>query len=263
MKIISSLILAIALTAAFLTGYFFPKKIANSPVNTLHSSPMGSRVFNANSALPDFSVYNDVKQKKADFFAYMLPRIQKANQLISKERKWLKDLLSQDNQFEQSQVNQLLALSDKYKVKVLNPNDMVAELLVRIDSIPASLVLAQAANESAWGTSRFAKQGNNLFGQWCYVKGCGMIPKSRGNNQHHEVASFDNIQQSINSYMRNLNSQSSYKDLRVLRKKMRDSSQSLSGLALAHGLLKYSTRREAYVEEIQAMIRQNKLSQYD
>ena len=263
MKIISASILAGALSSAFLVGYFFPKNMNTNKGTVSQISSQPSRSFNVNSALPDFSTYKDVKLKKADFFAYMLPRVNKANQQVLEERQWIESLLSQGSEFKQAQMNQLLALAEKYKVKVLNPNDIIHELFMRVDTIPASLVLAQAANESAWGTSRFAKQGNNLFGQWCYVKGCGMIPKSRGNNEHHEVASFKDIQQSINSYMRNLNSQASYEDLRALRKEMRQSKQTISGTNLAHGLLKYSTRREAYIEEIQAMIRQNNLAQHD
>ena len=263
MKIINASILAGALSIAFLVGYFFPKEmnLNQGPVSQLSSQPV--KTFNENSALPDFSTYKDVKLKKVDFFAYMLPRIKKANQQVLEERQWIKSLLSQGSEFKQAQMNQLLALAEKYKVKVLNPNDIISELFIRVDTIPASLVLAQAANESAWGTSRFAKQGNNLFGQWCYVKGCGIIPKGRDNNEHHEVASFKDIQQSINSYMRNLNSQASYKDLRALRKEMRENTQTISGTELARGLLKYSTRREAYVEEIQVMIRQNNLAQHD
>jgi len=263
MKIISTSILAGALISAFLAGYFFPKKATTEKTVAGQFNSQLARSFNADSELPNFSTYQDVKLKKADFFAYLLPRVKKANQTILQERLWVESLLSQGNEFNQTQMHMLLTLSEKYKVKALNPKTMISELLSRVDTIPASLVLAQAANESAWGTSRFARQGNNLFGQWCYVKGCGIIPKSRDNNQRHEVASFKNIQQSINSYMHNLNSQISYTNLRKLRKDMRQNKQTVSGILLAHGLLKYSTRREAYVEEIQAMIRQNKLAQYD
>ncbi len=263
MKIISTSILAGSLIFAFLLGYFFPTKTNHEKAAAIHLNSQPSRVFNDNSELPNFSTYKDIKLKKSDFFAYMLPRVKKANQIILQERLWVENLLSQGHDFNKTKMQKLLTLSEKYKVKTLNPNKMISELLSRVDSIPASLVLAQAANESAWGTSRFAKQGNNLFGQWCYVKGCGIIPKDRDNSQRHEVASFENIQQSITSYMHNLNSQISYGDLRELRKDMRQNTQTISGIKLANGLLKYSTRRMAYVEEIQTMIRQNNLAQYD
>ena len=260
MKFLSMFVLAGALVSAFLIGYFFPHHDVN-PATTAETTAAQPRFTSA--TLPDFSTYTDVKLKKSDFFSFMLPRVKQANQLILQERDWIKNLQRQSNEFEQTQMNQLLQLAEKYKVKFQQPNEIIQELLIRIDTLPASLVLAQAANESAWATSRFAVQGNNLFGQWCYVKGCGLIPRGRGADQHHEVARFKNIQQSIDSYMRNLNTQAAYTDLRGLRQDMREDNSTVSGLQLAKGLLKYSTRREAYVEEIQAMIRQNRLGQYD
>ncbi len=260
MKFLSIFVLAGALVSAFLGGYFFPHH--NVTADIAVEKKVAQTQF-TNSTLPDFSTYTDVKLKKLDFFSFMLPRVKQANQLILQERDWIKSLQHKSDTFEQEQMDRLLALAKKYKVKFQQPNEIIEELLIRIDTVPASLVLAQAANESAWATSRFAVQGNNLFGQWCYVKGCGLIPRSRGADQHHEVARFKNIQQSIDSYMRNLNSQAAYTDLRDLRQDMREDNSTVSGLTLAKGLLKYSTRREAYVEEIQAMIRQNRLAQYD
>ena len=212
------------------------------------------------SETPDFSVYTDVKQKKLDFFLFLLPKVKIANEAILKERRWLAQL--PDSITKKNQAT-LVVLAKKYKVKAVGFNDIIEQLLIRVDTIPASLVLAQAANESAWATSRFARQGNNLFGQWCYVKNCGLIPKQRGKGENHEVAQFKSVQQSIESYMRNLNSQYSYEDLRTLRQQLRISKNVVSGYQLAQGLLKYSTRREAYVKEIQAMIKHNGLSQYD
>ena len=268
MKIIALTSLLLALILAFLSGYLFETFKVNGGNATaamvtlqktepLPSSPTVTATF---SEKPDFSTYTDVKQKKLDFFLFLLPKVQVANEGILQERRWLTALntpMADENQAA------LQALAKKYKVKASEPAEIIAQLLVRVDTIPASLVLAQAANESAWATSRFAVQGNNLFGQWCYVKGCGLVPKRRGKDQHHEVAQFKTVQQSIESYMRNLNSQFSYDDLRTLRQQLRVSKQVVSGHLLAQGLLKYSTRREAYVEEIQAMIRQNGLSQYD
>ena len=129
--------------------------------------------------------------------------------------------------------------------------------------MPPSLALAQSANESAWGTSRFAKQGNNFYGQWCYREGCGIVPKQRNHSAKHEVAKFKNVQLSTNAYIHNINSHNAYSNLRTLRATQRKAGKVISGQALAVGLQKYSERGSEYVKEIQAMIRFNKLGQYD
>ena len=139
----------------------------------------------------------------------------------------------------------------------------VAELLLRVDQVPASLALAQAAMESAWGTSRFAVQGNNLFGQWCYQKGCGLVPLRRNAGSTHEVAKFDSVSDAIKSYLKNINTHRAYADLRNDRASLRSAGKPITGHQLAEGLIDYSELREAYVHEIQAVIRINKLSQYD
>jgi Bax protein len=129
----------------------------------------------------------------------------------------------------------------------------------RVDTIPPSLVLAQAANESAWGSSRFAREGNNLFGEWTYKPGTGIIPAGRPAGATYEVRKFSSIYESIRSYMSNLNRNGAYRKLREIREILRDSNQPVTGMSLAQGLAKYSQRGNAYIVEIQAMIRQNKL----
>jgi len=249
------------LIISFIAGYFFPSSFTHNQAGSMipHKA---SQFFQSGAGLPDFSTYTDVKQKKADFFMFLLPLVQSSNGKIKQERSFILGVQHDLDRLSQVDKIELQHLMHKYKVKNsegdLNTK-VINELLKRVNIIPASLVLAQAANESAWGTSRFATKGNNLFGQWCYVKGCGLVPQKRGNNENHEVAKFDSVQASVESYMLNLNSQFSYEDLRTLRSDM----EMISGHELAEGLLKYSTRREAYVHEIQAMIRQNSLSQYD
>jgi Bax protein len=129
--------------------------------------------------------------------------------------------------------------------------------------IPPSLVLAQAANESAWGTSRFARRGNNLFGQWCFSQGCGLVPRGRVEGASHEVASFSSPYRSVRSYIQNLNRHPTYQLLRDIRLKARNRDDIASGPSLAAGLLGYSERGEDYVEEIRNMIRHNNLDYYD
>lgn len=242
-------LLFVLILSAFVAGYWFPAK------------PSTQYNF-AIKTMPDFSQYNDVQKKKQDFFGFLLPRVKASNENILNERNWLLSL-DLKNLTDQQQ-DKLNELAEKYEVDDYeNLEQLMATLKRRIDILPPSMVLAQAANESAWGTSRFARKGNNLFGQWCYVKGCGLIPKKRDNDGRHEVAKFDDVQASIESYMRNLNSQFSYKELRIQRSIMRNNNKNISGYELAEGLIKYSTRREEYIKEIQAMIKQNNLDQYD
>lgn len=137
------------------------------------------------------------------------------------------------------------------------------ELLKRINTVPSSLALAQSANESAWGTSRFAQEGNNYFGQWCFQPGCGLVPKSRTAGKTHEVEKFSSAADSVKAYIDNLNRNSAYEKLRSLRAQRAEKNGSFSGTELAPGLLKYSERGKEYVLEIQSMIRINKLEQYD
>jgi Bax protein len=137
------------------------------------------------------------------------------------------------------------------------------QLLVNVDVLPPSLVLSQAANESAWGTSRFAKLGNNYFGQWCFEHGCGLVPKKRDSDKAHEVAAFNSPKESLESYMQNLNSHPAYQPLRNIRAQLRREKQAVTGMALAAGLTSYSERGQEYIAELRAMIKFNKLSKYD
>ena len=124
------------------------------------------------------------------------------------------------------------------------------------------MVLAQAANESAWGTSRFSLVANNLFGQWTFIPGQGIIPKDRPEGETYEVRKFSTVYDSVRSYLLNLNTHQAYQQLRQLRTASRVNGQNPKGLKLAEGLLRYSTRGEDYVKELQAMIRFNQLSRF-
>jgi len=145
----------------------------------------------------------------------------------------------------------------------LSSAELIKELLIRVDTVPPSLALAQAAVESGWGTSRFAVQANNLFGQWCYEKGCGLVPSQRNSGANHEVAKFKNVSDAVYSYTRNINTHRAYKDLRMSRAALRADDETVTGHILAEGLLRYSERGEDYVHELQAVIRINKLAPYD
>lgn len=218
--------------------------------------------------LPDFSVYTDVKEKKQAFFGFLKPIIDSENQRVLAIREEVKDFYEQQlaaKPFSYSQQKRLEKLAFRYDVEGLGSDDpeFFKLLLKRVDTVPASLALAQAANESAWGTSRFARKANNLYGQWCFKAGCGLVPKQRSSGKVHEVASFTSPRASVRSYIHNINTSHAYADLRAMREKQRQAQAKLNGHQLAAGLLKYSQRGEAYIDELRAMIRVNKLSQYD
>ncbi|MBQ45269.1 MAG: hypothetical protein CMK37_06360 [Porticoccaceae bacterium] len=219
----------------------------------------------ASNPIPDFTVYDNVKHKKLAFFEYMLPLVKEQNSLIKDQRERLLELRHLSvSEFSRAQEDLVTKLIKEYRVKSdqLSKED-INQLLLRVDEVPASLALAQAALESAWGTSRFAVQANNLFGQWCYTKGCGLVPLRRDAGNSHEVEKFRTVSDAISSYLRNINSHRAYAGLRQDRAQLRATGDAVTGYKLAEGLIDYSELREAYVKEIQAVIRINKLAQYD
>jgi len=215
--------------------------------------------------LPDFSRYTQVQEKKSAFFGYILPLVKHSNRLVIDDRKQLEALANNVGDLSFFQQRELDGLAEDYFVDRENRSDLqvVEQLLLRVDPVPASLALAQAAIESAWGTSRFAVQGNNLFGQWCYKKGCGLVPLQRNSGSHHEVAKFATVSESVESYIRNINTHRAYTDLRATRASLRSEESSASGYQLAENLLEYSELREKYVHEVQAVIHINNLARYD
>ena len=220
--------------------------------------------------VPDFKAFTDVKEKKAAFFNFMYPAVIAENSRITKERKFLESLvmkLDNDTDVSSKELERATELSTLYKETLTDSGitaDWVNAMLVKVDYIPAPLVLSQGANESAWGTSRFAREANNYFGQWCYTKGCGVVPSKRNEGAAHEVAKFESSQGAVHAYFMNVNRNNAYAELRIIRAKLHSSPEALTpeqeANALANGLIRYSERGEAYVEEIQAMIRHN--SQY-
>ena len=218
--------------------------------------------------VPDFSQYRRVVDKKQAFFEFLKPQIAHQNQLIMMQRSAIliiEDRLRSalDNGTElkisQDQLNQLHTICREYAVKCdeITPK-VFSELLLKVDIIPYELVLVQAANESAWGTSRFAKEGYNFFGLWCFRKGCGFVPRHRNAGSEHEVARFTNLQAGVKAYLNNLNRHNAYSELRNIRAALRNTHQPVTAEALIEGLLSYSERGQAYIDELQAMVRINR-----
>ena len=202
--------------------------------------------------IPNFAAITDIKARKQAFFDYLSPFISAENTKLQELRRYIR---KQNMQSPSAQIKQLAM---QYRLKSTDPH-IKQSLLSKVDSLPPSLVLSQAAIESAWGTSRFAVKGNNLFGQWCFSQGCGLVPSQRGHGQHHEVKRFQSPAESIASYMQNLNSHPSYVVLRDNRFTQRKSGEAVNGCFLAEGLIDYSERKSAYVESLKQLIRVNNL----
>jgi len=220
--------------------------------------------------LPTTEIPVDIKQMKQDFFNLLLPSIIVENQKIDKQRQHLLTLQRQhqakttSGELTPQQQALLHTLAIQYRVpSSMDDQAVLSELLLRIDQVPASMVLAQAAVESAWGRSRFAKQANNYFGQWCFTKGCGLVPKRRNTGATHEVARFDSLNQAVAAYLRNINSHSAYADVRSRRENNRRQQQPLNSLDMVGGLQKYSARGEKYIEELRSVIEFNQLRSFD
>ncbi len=211
--------------------------------------------------LPDFAAIKDIKTKKQQFFNFIRPSVAGENaKLLTKRAKlesWL-ERISLGLSLSDEELTTLAGLVKKYRVnKNASVLQQVNDLLVRIDIVPTSLVLVQAANESAWGTSRFSRIGLNFFGIWCYRQGCGMVPGGRNTGAKHEVAAFKSVDAAVARYFHNLNSHNAYRAFRTIRFELRSQSQPLNPEILATGLLPYSERGADYVIDITKMLRQN------
>ncbi len=262
---IASFIFLVILASFFLLGTQF------APVSTEHEVPStnASKLLVKqkrlpNQPLPDFNHIYNTQEKKQQFFSYLMPIVKQVNNEVLVERNNI-SLLQQKSSLANRDKAYLIKVAQKYRVKTaLNDRALFFKrLLTKVDQIPPSLVLAQAANESAWGTSRFAIKGNNLFGQWCFSKGCGLVPVRRDGDASHEVAKFSSVFNSVESYILNLNRHSQYVELRAIRLKLRNDDQPIKGIQLANGLIGYSERGQEYVDEIQSMIRFNNLASLD
>lgn len=220
-------------------------------------SLMLTQNIHAQVSLPNFNSYKMASKKKKAFFNYLLPLANKANQQITQDKNHLLQL--QNKSLTKQDEHWLKSMAQIYQIHNTRPADILKQLQPKVDIIPSSLLLAQAANESAWGTSRFAQSGNNLFGQWCFTPNCGIVPLKRNRGKTHEVRRFSSPFESIYAYALNLNAHPSYQALRQIRQQLRKAGKIVTGFKLAQGLSLYSARRNAYVHDIQAMIRNNHL----
>ena len=199
----------------------------------------------------------NVKKRKELFIQIVLPLILEENKKIRSERKTLFAILIKNNN-SQAEKNWLRSKFKQYGVV----NKDLATLKIRMDEIPVSLAIAQAAKETGWGTSRFAQEGNALFGQWTFT-GEGMKPAGASDKEAHKVMKFKILKASVRAYQRNLNTHKSYKKFRKVRAIQRDVFGNLNSLELVNYLDKYAETGKVYVEILKKIIEQNKLMDFD
>ena len=197
------------------------------------------------------------KKRKEFFIQIVLPLVLKENNNIRLDRKRLFSII---NKSKNSEIEKKW-LDKKYKQYGIPSKDL-SVLKIRMDEIPVSLAIAQAAKETGWGTSRFALEGNALFGQWTW-SGEGLKPKDSDKNTGHKVMRFNVLQASVRAYQRNLNTHSSYKNFRQARAELRDAGRNLDSLILSRFLNNYAETGEKYVQVLQQIIKQNNLKDFD
>ena len=199
----------------------------------------------------------NVKKRKNLFIQIVLPLIIEENTKIKLDRKKLFVILNKNN----NSKSDIEWLKKKFKQYGIVKNDL-STLKIRMDEIPVSLAIAQAAKETGWGTSRFAQKGNALFGQWTW-SGDGIKPAAADSNSTHKVASFKVLKASVKAYQRNLNTHSSYKKFRKERAIQRDNNEELNSLELVKYLDKYAETGIEYTKILSIIIKQNSLTEFD
>ena len=205
----------------------------------------------------EIKMIESTKKRKDFFIQIVLPLILKENNNIRLDRKRLFNIINKSNNSDLEKK----WLAKKYKQYGIPSKDL-STLKIRMDEIPVSLALAQAAKETGWGTSRFALEGNALFGQWTW-SGEGLKPKESDKNEGHKVMKFNVLQASVRAYQRNINTHSSYKDFRKARAELRDYGKPLDSIILAEYLDKYAETGDKYVQVLKKIITQNNLKDFD
>jgi len=219
------------------------------------------------SSLPsDFDQLQDVKLKKKLFYLITLPIIHESNRLILEDREMVinieKKFLRAD--LNENEVNETVRLAVKYKLDYSTIDlKLFRDLKQRINIIPVSLALAQAIVESGWGQSRFALEGNALYGQWTTNEQKGIIPEDRDEDKTHAVRKFENLQQSVKAYMHNINTHRAYYSFRVVRRIAERVQYTDPISAKVKFLAAYAEIGQEYVDKLELIIESNKLREFD
>ena len=205
----------------------------------------------------DLNKLGDTKDKRELFIKILLPLILDENEKILADRKKLFKILGKNF----NSPGERVWLKRRFKEYKVEDQD-TAKLKMRMDIIPVSIALAQAANESGWGTSRFALEGNALFGQWTWSKK-GISPKNKDPDKTHKVLQFQILKASVRAYKNNLNTHNAYKEFREVRAQLRQEDKKINGLKLTKYLHKYASIGEKYVEILESIIQKNSLTDFD
>ena len=205
--------------------------------------------------------------KKNIFISILLPIALRGNELVLEEREFIKDAISSND------LSQIEYFSKRYKIKdykkinfaklsVKQVEEIKSKLLIKVNKIPISMILAQAIIESGWGSSRFAKEGNALFGEWTWQKGIGIKPQEKL-DANYSVKNFSNISASLNSYILNLNRHEAYNEMRSYRNKKYTNGDPITGYEAANFLSGYAEIGYQYVTKVKDMIKFNKLERFE
>ena len=205
----------------------------------------------------EIKMIEDTKKRKELFLQIVLPLILQENNNIRLDRKRLFSIINKSNNTNLEKK----WLDKKYKQYGIPSKDL-STLKIRMDEIPVSLALAQAAKETGWGTSRFAQEGNALFGQWTW-SGEGLKPKDSDKNEGHKVMKFNILQASVRAYQRNLNTHKTYREFRLARAQLRDEGRELDSIILSKYLDEYAETGKEYVKILKKIIEQNNLKDFD
>ena len=210
------------------------------------------------SQLPkDLNQLKNTKKKKETFIKIIMPLILDENNKILENRKKLFKILSKST----NSMGEKRWLKRRFKEYGIKKGD-ITELKVRMDIIPPSIAIAQAAIESGWGTSRFALEGNAMFGQWTWSKN-GIEPTEKSGNQDHKILRFSMLRSSVKAYKNNLNTHNGYKEFREKRAELRKNNKKMSGLKLVNYLHNYAATGKEYTKILKKIIEQNRLTDFD
>ena len=205
----------------------------------------------------DLKTLGDTKMKRELFIKIVLPLILDENQKIMDDRKKLFKILAKNF----NTVGEKVWLKRRFREYKIEDQDL-SKLKIRMDIIPVSIALAQAANESGWGTSRFALEGNALFGQWTWSKK-GISPVNKDPGKTHKILQFRILKASVRAYKNNINTHSAYKEFREVRAQLRQDDKQIVGLDLTKYLKNYAAIGEKYVSILENIIERNSLTDFD
>ena len=215
------------------------------------------------ASLPgDIRHIRETSARKSLFFKTVLPLVLQVNEEILRDRRRLWNLHFQTSLGMKTGPADrlwLMVMAERYGFERVS----IEALLKRVDIIPPSLALAQAAEESGWGTSRFVREGNAVFGQWTYSNTGSLVPSRRDVDKQHRVRTFNSLLDSVRAYAHNLNTHRAYGKLRQLRNSLRLKGEPVEGLLLVDNIKSYSQRGEKYVKDIRNLIKGNNLHRLD